>query len=402
LSPPKDEPDRTAPLERIGVLDRRLGDGKIDDREVGPPNIIIGDDTLKRLGIGTDRLDQLRRRRMPPVRSTQGGGLRGPLADVPETLGGMMDRLETLHLRLHAWIRGWNADAYIAEERRQSKNRVGGTPGPWWAQPGPPARGVVGAGKSLQQIQGVVRGSTVAPVRVYRIAKHRWGLKDAQGLPIAGHEFKTMRQAQKGMQSLGETVSQASVKEAGSTRPLQQGSLFREPESPATAPPGQQGSGTLGPNAPQNPGATVAGTLEREKSHAVLGPRIPGGIPDKHTPHHLIGVKEAKEFPVMHKAAAQGYDVNRGNNLISLPNDEALAKQLNLPYHPGNGRHRIDTYVEPIRKRLRELQSRSDAGLVKDADLIDEIKKIEDGIRKDLLAGTLRLNSRYPWYPKKP
>ncbi|MEO2088560.1 MAG: Hint domain-containing protein, partial [Gemmataceae bacterium] len=37
----------------------------------------------------------------------------------------------------------------------------------------------------------------------------------------------------------------------------------------------------------------VAGTLERETSHNILGSRITGGIPESHTPHHLIGVKEA-------------------------------------------------------------------------------------------------------------
>jgi hypothetical protein len=142
----------------------------------------------------------------------------------------------------------------------------------------------------------------------------------------------------------------------------------------------------------------VTGTLEREVDHGVLGSRIEGGIPEDHTPHHLIGIKEAGQFPVMEKAAELGYDVNRGNNLIALPNTEALAKELDMPYHPGNGRHTIKTYVDPVRQRLTDLQRRFDAGLVDESSLLSEIGKVEDGIRANLLDGSLRLNSKYPWY----
>ena len=100
----------------------------------------------------------------------------------------------------------------------------------------------------------------------------------------------------------------------------------------------------------------------------------------------------------MHRASDLGYNINRGNNGINLPNTPSLAKTSNLPYHPGNGRHSTRTYTGPVNERLRQLQQRYDAGLVTDADLLDEIKALEDGIRKDLLDGKLRLNSRYPWY----
>ena len=140
---------------------------------------------------------------------------------------------------------------------------------------------------------------------------------------------------------------------------------------------------------------SVLSRLERNDD---LLARNLGGRVENHTPHHLIGVAEAKKFDVMTRAAELGFDINRGSNGINLPNDPSLAKQLNLPYHPMRGRHRIDTYTGPIDERLRNLQQRYDDGLVTDGTLLDELRKLEDSIRVDLLRGELRLNSQYPWY----
>jgi hypothetical protein len=142
----------------------------------------------------------------------------------------------------------------------------------------------------------------------------------------------------------------------------------------------------------------VIGSLGRNGD--LLAKNLGGRIKD-HTPHHLIGVAEAEKFDVMKRAAELGYDINRGSNGINLPNKLDLAKELNLPYHPKRGRHRVDTYTGPVDDRLLELQRRYDKGLVNDATLLDEIRKIEDSIHDDLISGKLRLNSRYPWYPKQ-
>jgi hypothetical protein len=137
------------------------------------------------------------------------------------------------------------------------------------------------------------------------------------------------------------------------------------------------------------------GSLERNDD---LLARNLGGRRGGYSPHHLIGVAEAAKYPVMHRAAELGYNINRGNNGMNLPNTPALAKSENLPYHPPHGRHSRRTYTDPVNERLQALQERYDAGLVDDASLLDEVRLIENGIRRDLLAGKLRLNRRYPWY----
>jgi hypothetical protein len=100
----------------------------------------------------------------------------------------------------------------------------------------------------------------------------------------------------------------------------------------------------------------------------------------------------------MKRAADLGYDINRGSNGINLPNKPGLAKKLDQPYHPPHGRHSKKNYTGPVNDRLKELQRKYDKGLVKDKNLLDEIRGIEDSIRDDLNNGTLRLNSRYPWF----
>jgi len=123
-----------------------------------------------------------------------------------------------------------------------------------------------------------------------------------------------------------------------------------------------------------------------------LGGRIPG-----YTPHHLIPIAEAPKHDVMKRAAELGYNINRGRNGINLPNTPELAMEAILPYHPPRGNH-SSAYRGPVNDRLKELQDGFDAGIVTEANLLEEIGKVEDSIRADLLNGTLRLNSRYGWY----
>ena len=102
----------------------------------------------------------------------------------------------------------------------------------------------------------------------------------------------------------------------------------------------------------------------------------------------------------MKRAEELGYDINRGSNGVNLPNKPGLAKDLNLPYHPQRGRHRVDTYTGPVDERLQTLQQRYDDGLLSDNNLLEELQKIEGSIYDNLMSGKLRLNSRYPWYPQ--
>ncbi|QDT78555.1 hypothetical protein Mal35_20040 [Gimesia maris] len=143
-------------------------------------------------------------------------------------------------------------------------------------------------------------------------------------------------------------------------------------------------------------GFRTPGTLKRNDD--LLAANLGGQLED-HTPHHLLGVAEVDRYPAMHSAAELGYDVNRGSNGINLPNDPDLAKNLNKPYHPKRGRHSKRNYTGPVNQRLERMQQAYDQGAVTDATLLFEIRKIEDSVRSDLLDDTLKLNSRYSWYP---
>jgi Pretoxin HINT domain/A nuclease family of the HNH/ENDO VII superfamily with conserved AHH/Pre-toxin TG len=125
-----------------------------------------------------------------------------------------------------------------------------------------------------------------------------------------------------------------------------------------------------------------------------INQNIVGGVPDGYRGHHLIPVKVAQEFPVMQHAAKNlGYDINRTNNGIALPGSGQEALASGLPYH--GGRH-IPEYTDLARKRLDDLQDDYDQGLVTDANLIDEIKSVEDAMRSDLLSDQIRLQRNDP------
>lgn len=127
-----------------------------------------------------------------------------------------------------------------------------------------------------------------------------------------------------------------------------------------------------------------------------------GGRKEGYTPHHLLGVAEVQRYPVMAVAAEElGYNVNRGNNGINLPNTLELAEDVNLPYHPQHGRHSPSTYTGPVNELLGKLQTAYDSGAVPKPELMNEISNIENSVRSRLLSGELRLNSRYPDYPWK-
>ncbi len=147
----------------------------------------------------------------------------------------------------------------------------------------------------------------------------------------------------------------------------------------------------------------VAGVIENEREKGslkrdddLLAENL-GGRKEGYTPHHIIPVAEAQQFSVMEDAAKLGYNINNANNGINLPNTSELAQEMNLPYHPPQGNHAA-TYTDPVHERLLDLQTRRDSGEVTDETLLNEVRKLEDGIESDLLSGALRLNSRYNWY----
>ncbi|RFA24172.1 hypothetical protein CAI21_22560, partial [Alkalilimnicola ehrlichii] len=131
------------------------------------------------------------------------------------------------------------------------------------------------------------------------------------------------------------------------------------------------------------------GTLQRGNINA----NIVGGVPQGYAGHHLVGVAEANRFPVMHRAAELGYDINRGSNGIALPTTVAESAATGLPLH--TGRHVAD-YERYVNSQLNRLQRRYDAGRVSDSQLPSELGRIEDNIRNALLARQVRLQHADP------
>lgn len=109
---------------------------------------------------------------------------------------------------------------------------------------------------------------------------------------------------------------------------------------------------------------------------------------NKYQVHHLIAVSEAGKFGVMERAAELGYNVNRKNNLISLPTTIEEALRTKLPLH--SGKHH-NSYFGAVADQLQNLQKKYDAGKVSDSNLLNKIGEIENNIRERLLSGTLKL-----------
>jgi hypothetical protein len=102
-------------------------------------------------------------------------------------------------------------------------------------------------------------------------------------------------------------------------------------------------------------GSTQAGTLQRGNLRA----NIVGGVPEGFAAHHIIAVAEARQFPVMHRAADLGYDINRATNGIALPRSLAEAQQAGLPAHRRDPDYsvrqgRAHQVTEPVRCRTTQ------------------------------------------------
>jgi hypothetical protein len=153
-------------------------------------------------------------------------------------------------------------------------------------------------------------------------------------------------------------------------------------------PVGAAEAGMLGIKGVRNPIVRL-GTLERGDINA----NIVGGVPDGYAGHHLITVDDANNFPVMRRAAALGYDINRGTNGIALPTIPAEALRTGLPLH--SGRH-LAEYTDLVRNELGRLQTRYALGRIDDTRLISEITRVENRIRAQLTSNQVRLQSTDP------
>ncbi|HIF9226196.1 TPA: RHS repeat-associated core domain-containing protein [Photobacterium damselae] len=146
----------------------------------------------------------------------------------------------------------------------------------------------------------------------------------------------------------------------------------------------------------------VEGTLERDVGFK-LNNEIEGGVPANHAGHHQISINIAQEYPVMHRGAELGYNINRGLNGIALPTDIDTSIATGLPLH--NGRHlsaRHEGSADAlVHREMRSIQTKYDRGLIDDLTLVDEIGKAENRIRYALENNEVRLQLADPhWKPR--
>jgi hypothetical protein len=145
----------------------------------------------------------------------------------------------------------------------------------------------------------------------------------------------------------------------------------------------------------------ILGSLVRAGKARIVGMNGPG--PANHTPHHLLSISQTADLAVMEYLVELGYNTNRANDIVWLPNDSDLAQQLNLPYHPPGGTHSAE-YYSAVRQALVEFDTRYRNGLagrgpaLTDAQIWDTITSIENNIYERLIRNELKLNSRYDWY----
>ena len=112
--------------------------------------------------------------------------------------------------------------------------------------------------------------------------------------------------------------------------------------------------------------------------------------------HHLIPVSSAKNSTALHRLAEKKlYNINWSSNGIALPTDAAESIKRKLPLHSGG---HLDSYFKAATDRLSKLDKIADK--LNDADLLKEVKLIEDRMRNDLLNGNLKLQNG-GWQGKK-
>jgi len=100
----------------------------------------------------------------------------------------------------------------------------------------------------------------------------------------------------------------------------------------------------------------------------------------------------------MERAAELGYNINRGSNGIALPTTLAEARRTGLPLHNGKhlGKDAVESADALLYDELSSLQKKFDSGNLTDAQLLEEVGKVEGTMRKALTSNKVRLQNADP------
>jgi RHS repeat-associated protein len=137
-----------------------------------------------------------------------------------------------------------------------------------------------------------------------------------------------------------------------------------------------------------NIASSAPGTLERNNYRLSQNMNVIGGVPNGYAAHHLIPIKSAQSSDMMKHAASIGYDINRARNGIALPSNPLIHWNSGLPLHQGG---HLGEYFAEVDRRILQLEKVWKNGSISDQSLLKRIGKIEDGIRRDLISRTLKL-----------
>jgi hypothetical protein len=96
-----------------------------------------------------------------------------------------------------------------------------------------------------------------------------------------------------------------------------------------------------------------AGTIVRNDAKLIAN--LGGFVPEGFTAHHLIPISSAKKWKILQRAADLGYDINRANNGMWLPNTVAGSLDSQLPLHLKRGTH-IPSYFEKVDELVGSFQ----------------------------------------------
>jgi hypothetical protein len=125
-----------------------------------------------------------------------------------------------------------------------------------------------------------------------------------------------------------------------------------------------------------------------KRNMAMARREVEGGPREGYNIHHAIPVEQAENSAVFRDAARRaGYNINNGNNLMSLPEEKSEAQKTGEQQHKGP---HPKEYREPVAKRLEALDERHrryrrETGKKWDVSRLNrEVRKAETDTRKDV------------------
>jgi len=131
------------------------------------------------------------------------------------------------------------------------------------------------------------------------------------------------------------------------------------------------------------------GTLEGSGSKLAknLADDFPIGTRSDYEAHHIVATSSANKMDIMKAAAESGYDINRTQNGVYLPNDYDLAAKVGRPAH--TGKH-IGKYFDTVTDSLSNIQSEAINANSKNKPwteeiLISKVSQIETYLRGRLM-----------------